>query len=636
MSTPHLLAPRRSPGTATSTRVYGLDAVRALALLSVVVYHVSPALAPGGYAGVDVFFVVSGFLITTLLIREHSNTGRLNLRAFYTRRMRRLLPAAAIVVLVSTTIALAIGGNILVGLFPSIVGIFTFTQNWVMLAQNSDYFAQAHTGIFDNFWSLAIEEQFYLVWPIILVVLYRAGKSPKIAYLALAVAVACALPFAFTALGAPQAAYLSTFGHLYGLLLGVLMAVLVTNRDTRFRARPYTAASVGLVAFVAGAVLFAVTACGPLALDPSRQTFTTLAGTGAGALLVLGCLYGPRPLLRTVDAGPLGWLGRRSYGAYLWHMPLIVLADAMIPAAPGVGPLLGRIGAVLLSVYAAALSYRLVEEPIRRYGFRREVWRYWPSRLAACVVIVGLLAASTAVYLRTPDSRASASTLTGSSTSPETATDEAPPPSETPAPTPSSPVADPSTTTPTPAETDQATTPPAPEKPQPQPEPNIGPQGALAQGPMVAIGDSVMLASAPTLAGTFPQITVNAEENRQLSSAPSLVSAELSRHPNAGVVVIGLGINGTGGANDLRSAIAAAGDRVVVLLTVSGPVAWQDTVNDAIRSVAAEYPNVVVADWKSEASAHPDYIADDGIHPGRRGAAVYAGAINQALTRYSG
>ena len=161
------------------------------------------------------------------------------------------------------------------------------------------------------------------------------------------------------------------------------------------------------------------------------------------------------------------------------------------------------------------------------------------------------------------------------------------------------------------------------------------PVGAdLISAPMVAVGDSVMLASKRALQESFPQVSVDAQENRQLTKAAGEVTAVLGTHPQARVVVIGLGINGVGSSQDLEQAVAASGDRVVVLVNVSGPVAWADSVNRAIVEVAANHPRVVVADWRSQARAHPDLLASDGVHPGYPGSQLYARSIADALRSY--
>jgi peptidoglycan/LPS O-acetylase OafA/YrhL len=151
-------------------RLAGLDGLRAIAVVMVILYHVLPGTLPGGFIGVDIFFVVSGFIITYLLIGERAR-GTVRLGAFWLRRARRLLPALVTLVLVCCAAALAIGGDLLVGLGAQVLGAFTFSSNWIFIAQDQSYFTQASPQLFRNLWSLAVEEQFYLIWPFVALLL---------------------------------------------------------------------------------------------------------------------------------------------------------------------------------------------------------------------------------------------------------------------------------------------------------------------------------------------------------------------------------------------------------------------------------------------------------------------------------
>ena len=179
-----------SLGGSVQRRLAGLDGLRAIAVLAVIVYHFVPVAAPGGYLGVDVFFVISGFLITSLLLRERARTGGVAVSRFWLRRARRLLPALTLVVLVSGAAAALIGGDVLVHLGSQVLGAATFSSNWLYIAQGSSYFDGTSPDLFRNLWSLAVEEQFYLVWPglLLLVLLLRASWA-RVAVVSLLAAV---------------------------------------------------------------------------------------------------------------------------------------------------------------------------------------------------------------------------------------------------------------------------------------------------------------------------------------------------------------------------------------------------------------------------------------------------------------
>uniref|UniRef100_UPI00197C3ED3 acyltransferase family protein n=1 Tax=Microbacterium sp. CPCC 204701 TaxID=2493084 RepID=UPI00197C3ED3 len=217
-------------------RLHGLDGLRAIAVTLVVVYHLfPPALLPGGFIGVDVFFVISGFLITSLLLREHDATGRIRLGRFWVRRARRLLPALVAVVAVCSTLAWVVGGDVLVRLGAQIAGVATFSYNWLSIAGGGGYFAAATPELFRNFWSLAVEEQFYVLWPLVLPLVLFLPR----AWLRIAVAMVFAAASAIW-MGAVISrgddltrAYFGTDTHAFGLLLGVALAFLLAPLFTR-------------------------------------------------------------------------------------------------------------------------------------------------------------------------------------------------------------------------------------------------------------------------------------------------------------------------------------------------------------------------------------------------------------------
>lgn len=208
----------------------GLDGIRALAVLLVVVYHFWPQHLPGGMIGVDIFFVISGYLITALLLREGAYTGKMDIVSFWVRRLRRLVPAFASLSLVVGALALLVGGDAQVGLGRQILGAFTYSSNWLLIGAGNDYFAQTSPELMTNFWSLAVEEQFYFFWPVIMVFVFmftakwwqRALVPAVLGLLSLLTALLLTFVGAST-----TRLYYGTDTHLYGLMLGVLLAMLI-------------------------------------------------------------------------------------------------------------------------------------------------------------------------------------------------------------------------------------------------------------------------------------------------------------------------------------------------------------------------------------------------------------------------
>lgn len=612
---------RESPvaGSAGPGRVRyaGLDGLRAFAVAVVLVYHLFPGVLPGGFIGVDVFFVISGFLITSLLVRERRETGRIDLRRFWVRRARRLLPAIAALVLVCSTAALAIGGDVLVGLPRQILGAFTFSANWLSIAADSSYFAQGAPELFRNLWSLAVEEQFYLVWPLILLALALLRSWWARFAIVLAAAVASAVWMAVLVVPGedPTRVYFGSDTHSFGLSLGAALALLVL----RMRPIDLDAGESALQVFVrrwlpplgALAVLGLVVSAYAMAADAA---FTYRGGLALVSLLTAIAIWAAiapgSSLGRTLDLAPLRFVGARSYGLYLWHWPVFVLACAAVPDEnePATALLVGA-GSLAVTGAAALLSYRYLEQPIRRHGLlgaaRRARVRMRAARpvriagLAGAVVTGGLVVATVAALVVAPSStdaqrliEQGSAALGGSSAS---ASPSAPPPTHLRIP--------------------------------PDPHP-------IATGPDIsAFGDSVMLASAPALQETYPGIAVDAVVSRQMSKAPDMIAAAASSGGLRDVVVLGLGTNGSISADSLEAVLDAIGPRRhLVLVNVQAPRSWTEGVNATLTRFADDHSGrVVVADWKGTIAGHLDLLADDQIHPGHRGGLLYAQALGDAL-----
>ncbi|HWS58105.1 MAG TPA: acyltransferase, partial [Actinotalea sp.] len=411
--------PGARPGR--EARIAGLDGVRAFAVAAVLAFHLHPDSLPGGFLGVDVFFVVSGFLITTLLLREIRATGRVHLGAFWTRRARRLLPALVVVVLVGVSAARLIGGDLVVDIDRQVAGALTFSTNWREIAAGSSYFTDTAPLLLVTFWSLAVEEQFYLVWPVALVVLLATVRSRRrrvAVPLVLAVASAVAMAVLMVPGEDPTRVYYGTDTHAFGLMIGVCLALAFAaggvgspwSSPGRLRWRtPAGIAGLGVLVVLA------------LTLHEG-STFTYRGGlllaSLATAVVIAALLGGRSALVAALEWRPLVWVGRRSYGIYLWHWPVVLVVAAVLPtAAPdSAAAWLGRGVALALTLALAAASFRLVEEPVRRLGFRESArriqaalavpWRVARGpRLVAGLAVV--LVATTAVAVATaPDQSA--------------------------------------------------------------------------------------------------------------------------------------------------------------------------------------------------------------------------------------
>ena len=346
-------APASTAPQSAGTFRRDVEGLRGVAVAAVVLFHAGVPGLSGGYVGVDVFFVISGFLITSLMLREVAETGRLSLVAFYCRRARRILPAASLVL-----VAVILAGYHWLGFLrgdtvaTDATWAALFASNVRFAAQGVDYLAsQGAPSPLQHFWSLAVEEQFYLVWPVALAVLVRFGRrfdpGRTLPYW-LGTAVGASL--AWSVLHTDTWSYFSPLTRAWELGAGALLA-LAAGRLHRI---PY-----GLAAAL-GWLGVTVIVCAVLVFDD-----TTPFPGYAAAVPVLGALL---VLAGRGDAllgrGPLPWLGRLSYSLYLWHWPVLVIAQEAYGDAL---PAYTRALLVLLSLALAATTYAVVENPIRRH-----------------------------------------------------------------------------------------------------------------------------------------------------------------------------------------------------------------------------------------------------------------------------
>lgn len=588
------LAPKRTE----TVRLRGLDGLRAIAVLAVIAYHLLPDRAVGGYLGVDVFFVISGFLITGLLVRERATSGRISLPRFWARRARRLLPALLLVVVACSAAAAFVGGDVLVGLGSQVLGAATFSSNWLFIAEGASYFDASTPELFRNLWSLAVEEQFYLLWPLAMLLLLLIPNRLVRGGIAAAVAVASAIAMAVLADGDGTRVYYGTDTHSFGLALGAALAFVAESRflgaDAPARASRVLLPLAGFVA-VPAIVALAV-------LLPEDAALTTRGGLALVAVLtgvaIIGATERGSWLGIVLDVPPMRWIGERSYGLYLWHWPVLVLLVAAVPGGTAwwVIPSV----ALAVTVVAAALSYRFVELPVRRLGFRgagaaivgamRRGGRVIRLAAVVCTVaLVGGIGLTAAAIVADPGSGEAQSAIEHGQ-----------------------------------ATLDKPGYGVAPRRPQPLP---TGDQ-------IVAIGDSVMLAAAPELQQAFPGIAIDATVSRQMRDAEAIVAALVQSGGLRPILVLGLGTNGWIDAGTLHAVHDLLPKGVLmIVVNVQAPRDWTPEVNAILTEFARQEREVELSNWHDAIQPHLDVLADDEIHMGPAGARIYAGALADALQR---
>src|SRR5918994_1553576 len=600
-----------------------LDGVRAIAVAAVLVYHGNLGWFSGGFLGVDVFFVLSGYLITSVLLDAwRRNGGTLGLARFYLHRARRLLPALLVMITVTCAYVVVFLPNEASKLRGGVVASFGYVTNWYLIFNQQSYFSSlGRQPMLQHLWSLAIEEQFYLLWPLILGVVLKFWRPSRVK---IAVGILAAAGMSALLMGLlysaedPSRVYYGTDTHSSGLLIGAALAVLVP--PWRLGGRIGKRAPMALdVVGLAGLLVLLWTFVNVSEFDSSlyRGGYLVFACVVAGIVLVAA-----HPAT-TITSGLLGtrpmvWIGKRSYGIYLWHWPVYLVTR------PGVDiPLTGIplfVFRIAVTIGLAAASYRFVEVPIRsgELGRRVAALRHAPllqrrrvrARLgfagAGAVAATALLGLGLAVAEPAPrppgfPSKSANIAITTTTTTPRAST----PASKSagaavPAPAPSAP-----NTTLTP----------------------------IPNARVTAIGDSVMLGAQTSLRRFLgDRLQMDANVSRHFSEGLDVVRRLHDAGQLGDEVVIHLGTNGSIPEDQLDEMLRfLSGVKRVILVNTRVDRPWEQPDNDAIAAAAPRYPNAVLLDWYSAASQHPEYLVQDGVHLSEAGQAYYSLVLSSKL-----
>ncbi len=404
-------AARGAPGAQQiGHRLPALDGLRGIGIAAVVVYHLDPSWLPGGYLGVDIFFVVSGFLITGLLFDLLGARGPVGpaLRQFWARRARRLLPALVTVILGVTLYASFFARDAVPMLRADIPSALGFVANWQLLFHHDSYFqSMGRPPLLLHLWSLGVEEQFYLVWPLVVLAVLRLARRPDRAMSLVAGAGACfsaLLMAAFFVPGHdPSSVYYDTFSHSSGLMIGAALAAAVHNRPGLLKAARLGELAPRSPGAGPRAWTGALSLAGLAVLVVFMGANGTFAYRGgiflASALTGLALLVSLQPGLvqKALGRRPLRYLGKRSYSLYLWHWPIICLtrADVDVPVS---GWQLLFVRVTLIAV-AAEASYRLIEQPWRTGRAQAALRSLSGAGRTAAASTVGLCGATAVVLL---------------------------------------------------------------------------------------------------------------------------------------------------------------------------------------------------------------------------------------------
>jgi len=574
----------------SSTHIPAIDGLRALAVFAVVLYHLGIDWIPGGFLGVDLFFVISGYVITRLILDSIESANGLDLKEFYAARVRRLLPGLVILIIVTSVFIAFFAPDAIRRFITDVPFVLTGTNNWQLVAVNQDYFqAIGRPPLLQHTWSLAVEFQFYLIWPIILLFIWRRFGKRVVRRVALVIATFSGTALFLFSLQADNATagrishiYFGTDTHSLGLFLGSALAVSWIPRNLSPKISQQAQDfidGIGVFGFIGLLCIF-------LFIDQSNTALYQIAFPLAG---LFGCatiisIVHPASRFSPILSNKLFlWIGQRSYGIYLWHW---VVFQITRPGADLTGNLLAlNVARVLVVLALADISLRAIEIPIRKgivqnwfrgMKYRTKIMQKRQRIFVSSVVAFMVFMTGSSVALAWQRDQSVIVEIKPELELPDTVISE-------------------------------------------------------NQTGLWVTGDSVILGIRNKLAMQEDIALINARVGRQIGELIAAVEEDKPRVGNS-PVVLNVGNNNAVSREDMVKLMELLKDQPkVVVVNTSVPRTWRDGNNRIIGEVVSGYPNAALVNWAEIAENHPEFFAPDGVHLIEAGSDVYVASILEAL-----
>ena len=584
-----------SSKAAQSTRhISSIDGLRAIAVTAVVLYHLGISWIPGGFLGVDLFFVISGYVITRLILDSINQSSALDLRAFYAARIRRIFPGFIFMV-ICTIIFIGVWAPEAIKRFLSdLPYALTGTINWLLVARNQDYFETiGRPPLLQHTWSLAVELQFYLIWPIILLTVLKYFGKKNIARIALIIAMISGTTLFFVSLQLDQAnakqishIYFGTDTHSLGLFLGAALAVswIPQNLSANIEKRAQDVIdAIGVVGLLGLISVF-------LFIDQSNASLYRIAFPLAGifgCLVIISLVHPASRFAPLISTAPFRWIGQRSYGIYIWHWVIFQVTRPSVDLSGQTWAL--YLARVLLVLALADISLRWVEIPFRQgvvqNWFRGMKYRSSKVRLRqqlsviSSIVITLAITTSISVQAITKSDQVANELLAQNS------------------------------------------------------EPTKVTEDLASTTGLWVTGDSVILGIRSKLEAKQHISLVNARVGRQAPELLAVMRVDQTSVPES-PVVFNLGNNNALSEPTVVEIFEILKNQPqIIVVNTAVPRSWKDANNAIISSVAARYPNVIVIDWNKISTGRPELFAPDGVHLSPAGSDVYVDLVVSVLTK---
>jgi peptidoglycan/LPS O-acetylase OafA/YrhL len=567
----------------------GIDGLRAIAVIGVILYHLNIPWFRGGFSGVTVFFVLSGYLITDILIDEWNKNKKIDYFRFMIRRFRRLAPALLSMIFIVTLWVIFTNHPSFEKLRSDFLPSLLYVTNWWYIFHDVSYFDRfGPASPLTHIWSLGIEEQFYLIWPLLAILGFTFIKRKRFRVLAILAGVlisAWLMAFLYAPGEDPSRVYYGTDTRAFSLLLGAALAFVWPSQRLS-KTLPRHASWVLEIAGITGLLLLIIMFMVTSEFDTFHYQGGMLLLSVITAFLTAALAHPASMLAKWLSVKPLRWIGVRSYGIYLWHYPIIILTTPIINTDGLNGwRITIQIAATMI---ISALSYHFVETPIRKgqikftlTAFKKLTFLKRRIVIGSCSLLFALLIGIGVEFAKTPVIVTTKAPLTiGTIHEIEFNND-----------------------------------------------PIIEPEPAPELKTITVIGDSILYDVAPFFKNLYPEAVIDYRVGRQMSEVPEVIQQLESSGQLGENVIIQLGTNGPFVKTDLLNLINSLENKKVYLVNCRVPRVWESTVNRTLKEVVTGTPNTVLVDWYSPSAGHPEFFANDGVHLTRVGGETYANMI---------
>lgn len=589
------MSSRNSTGRVGIRHITSIDGLRAIAVTAVVLYHLGISWIPGGFLGVDLFFVISGYVITRLILDSINQSSALDLRAFYAARLRRIYPGFLFMV-VCTILFIGVWAPEAIKRFLSDLPFaLTGTINWLLVARHQDYFETVgRPPLLQHTWSLAVELQFYLIWPIILLGVLKYFGKKNIARIALVIAMVSGTALFFVSLQLDQAnaqqishIYFGTDTHSLGLFLGSALAVswIPQNLSADIEKRAQDVIDgIGVFGLLGLISTF-------LFIDESNASLYRIAFPLAGifgCLVIISLVHPASRFAPIISTAPFRWVGQRSYGIYIWHWVIFQVTRPSVDLSGQTWAL--YLARVLLVLALADISLRWVEIPFRQglvqNWFRGMKYRSAKVKLRQQISVVAsiimVLAVTTSISIQAIN------------------------------------------------KADQISNQIAQDSIDTQSQQDLGSTTGLW-----VTGDSVILGIRSKLEAKEHISLINARVGRQAPELLAVMRVDQTSVPSS-PVVFNLGNNNALSEQTVVDIFEIVKNQPqIIVVNTAVPRAWKDANNAIISKVAANYPNAKVVDWDRISTGRPELFAPDGVHLSPAGSDVYVDLVLSVISKTS-